>query len=1007
MVSAYPQGSEWRKWDFQVHTPASHLNNQFGDDWDAYVQNLFRAALAKDISVLCITDYFTIDGYTKIKRDYLANDAKLVSLFSGEEIATIKRTRLLPNIEFRLNKFVGKDRINCHVILSDEVPIDDIVDHFLNDLKFTNEAEPQQTAEKRRLKLENLKELGAKLMEQHEPFRKLGNPIVVGMMNAVVDDDAIFELLGDSRFSGKYLFGVVADEDLSKIGWDSQDHHTRKVLIQKSDVLFASNPSTRRWALALNPPYAEGIANFKKEFRTLKPCVHGSDCHSFSEIGHPCAKRKDKAHKCADQPEDCDLRYCWIKSDPTFEGLKQILYEPNDRIFIGPTPPIFNDQARTIVSVKISNSDGWFDNLTLPVNQGLVSVIGQKGSGKSALAELIAYAAGTWSNNDRDSFLNRASPHLDGLMVEMEWGDGHPSRATLMDAHSGLNEVRYLSQRFVERLCAQDGISSDLIKEIENVIFSYLDPADTMNASDFDELRTLKTEAILREIDRLKAEIDRIISEECELRSRQLKLPEKKQRIATLSTEKEGLLKQMPKAATPQEAELQKQLQVTREAVAKVQSQIAAEKQKLQKLADVESTITSFKGQMDNFFTRLSLTLKELGIPAQDWPNFRPQFAGDAEGPLKKRKADINAQIALLEGGNPPADGSLKKLQLRLEELTKRETADRTQQENIRRIQTRIAAIGSEVERLTAEIGTTEGAERERIKEASTTRLNVYTSVFENMKLEQDALEALYSPISNQLNKDAMLDNGQLELSIRWSVDLKQWLERGVSLFDQRRPIPFGNYQGLEAAAKRILVPAWSSGDPEKVKAGIEEFLVEFRKPELPWKNFVRTEVTLEDILKWLYETNHISLNYGLKFNGADLETLSPGTKGIVLLILYLGLDFADTRPLVVDQPDENLDNDSIYNLLMPYFKRAKQRRQIIIITHNPNLVVNADSEQIIVATSSRRQSGLPHIAYSSGSLEHTEPPESGTRELVCKILEGGSDAFKKREQRYSLPEFG
>jgi ABC-type cobalamin/Fe3+-siderophores transport system ATPase subunit len=90
----------------------------------------------------------------------------------------------------------------------------------------------------------------------------------------------------------------------------------------------------------------------------------------------------------------------------------------------------------------------------------------------------------------------------------------------------------------------------------------------------------------------------------------------------------------------------------------------------------------------------------------------------------------------------------------------------------------------------------------------------------------------------------------------------------------------------------------------------------------------------------------HIRLSYGLKYNGTDLEKLSPGTKGIVFLILYLGMDTDDTRPLIVDQPDENLDNESIYELLTEYFKRAKERRRIILITHSPNLIVNGDSAQ-------------------------------------------------------------
>jgi hypothetical protein len=177
-----------------------------------------------------------------------------------------------------------------------------------------------------------------------------------------------------------------------------------------------------------------------------------------------------------------------------------------------------------------------------------------------------------------------------------------------------------------------------------------------------------------------------------------------------------------------------------------------------------------------------------------------------------------------------------------------------------------------------------------------------------------------------------------------------------------------------------------------------------FRTRELPPSSYLRTDVTFEDLLQWLYEADHIHLNYGLKYNGVELEKLSPGTKGIVLLILYLGIDIDDTRPLIVDQPDENLDNESIYALLTAYFKAAKNRRQIILITHNPNLIVNGDSEQIIIATAERRADGLPHIVYRAGALENTREDGTGIREQVCRILEGGTDAFRKRERRYSLP---
>ena len=93
-------------------------------------------------------------------------------------------------------------------------------------------------------------------------------------------------------------------------------------------------------------------------------------------------------------------RFCWIKADTTFEGLKQTLFEPQDRVWIGSTPPISHDEARVIGAIKISDSNGWFDDFTIPLNAGLVSIIGQKGTGKSALAELLAYAAGSWQGSD-------------------------------------------------------------------------------------------------------------------------------------------------------------------------------------------------------------------------------------------------------------------------------------------------------------------------------------------------------------------------------------------------------------------------------------------------------------------------------------------------------------------------------------------------------------------------------------------------------------------------------
>jgi energy-coupling factor transporter ATP-binding protein EcfA2 len=147
---------------------------------------------------------------------------------------------------------------------------------------------------------------------------------------------------------------------------------------------------------------------------------------------------------------------------------------------------------------------------------------------------------------------------------------------------------------------------------------------------------------------------------------------------------------------------------------------------------------------------------------------------------------------------------------------------------------------------------------------------------------------------------------------------------------------------------------------------------------------------------KWLHSTEHLTLSYGIRYDEVEIEQLSPGTRGIVLLLLYLAIDRDDDRPLIIDQPEENLDPKSIFDELVWRFRDAKQRRQIIIVTHNANLVVNTDADQVIVASSGAQgPERLPLISYASGGLENPE-----IRRQVCDILEGGTAAFIERAKR-------
>jgi hypothetical protein len=241
-----------------------------------------------------------------------------------------------------------------------------------------------------------------------------------------------------------------------------------------------------------------------------------------------------------------------------------------------------------------------------------------------------------------------------------------------------------------------------------------------------------------------------------------------------------------------------------------------------------------------------------------------------------------------------------------------------------------------------------------------------------------------------------------LDFEVITKADVQGWAGIGEDMLDLRRSGKYNKRGALEADARNLLERAWTEGDSEALLDGLKK-IADGILSGSDLKSILRQGYTPKHLADWLYSVDHIKLEYGLKYKNVPLRFLSPGTRGIVLLILYLAIDTLDDRPLVVDQPEENLDNASVFTVLVQYFREAKKRRQIIIVTHNPNLVVNTDAEQVIVASAERLESGLPQIAYSYGPLERLSElrTESAIKGRVCDILEGGRTAFRNRDRRY------
>ena len=161
---------------------------------------------------------------------------------------------------------------------------------------------------------------------------------------------------------------------------------------------------------------------------------------------------------------------------------------------------------------------------------------------------------------------------------------------------------------------------------------------------------------------------------------------------------------------------------------------------------------------------------------------------------------------------------------------------------------------------------------------------------------------------------------------------------------------------------------------------------------------------------------DYFVLDFKITYKNDPLDQMSPGKKGLVLLRLLIDLS-NEEWPILLDQPEDDLDNRSVYNDLVSFVKKKKKRRQIVIVTHNPNLVVGADAEQVIVANQEgqerERDNRKFKFEYVSGALENTfELSEAeqkailfrkGQRQHVCEVLEGGKEAFQIRERKYSF----
>ncbi|MEA5104584.1 TrlF family AAA-like ATPase [Pantoea sp. S18] len=955
------RGSEWRKWDLHVHTPASVLNNQFGD-WDSYVQELFKAAIRENVQAIGITDYYIPEGYKKIKKDYLLNERKLKELFSDSEIDLIRKIYLFPNIEFRISKLLtseedNKDwgnKFNYHLLLCGDLDIDDIESEVISQLSIEYDASIGVATEKRPLRKRTIEEFGKRLKKEHSGFK--GSDFFVGACNASINESDLARLLkGNSRYNNKYMLGIPSDEDLSQVSWNSQSHSIRKNLIKQAHFIFSSNPKTVSFMLG-----EYNKEQHVNEFGEIKPCLWGSDAHSLKELFKPKLNR-----------------HTWIKANLNFSGLKQVVYDPESRVKIQENNPQQKNDYQIIKRARFINksSKKTFTEEWINFNADLNTIIGGKSSGKSLLLYNLAKA----NNNDEvieKMTLAKMSPYTQSQAYdfEVEWNNGELCK--LSDEIT--KPITYIPQLYINQLAEREGkndlneLISKVLSQRENFktetesIKSVISDNNINISTKLSELfscieqyNSLKKECI--EIG-IKGDVEKQIRElnnqAEELRKKSGFSDQEQKKYTSLMLRKKSLLGRkeflIDMDKTTKEVALSYKINST------VMFSTLLTSIKKDVVYDVHSKV------INDYFEFINSSLQSV------YPSIESKLHDKIKG--------IPYWMSKIESETSKVDASLLPFTAKIKEQSKlKELSDKLIVENakLKRINEKQAEIDKQTQ-----IGT-----------------DIKTSLQNSYLLVMDGYNSIVSLVNNPINSF----DDEITVQAEVNYDGEQF-NAFLDLFDRRANLT-EFMAGLLDAKGNVLY------DHEKHAHKITLVYDKIRSgKELP---NLKSGVTAKDLLNKLY-SDCFRIDYSVFYKNDEILQMSPGKRGLVLMSILLHLSNSE-HPILIDQPEDNLDNRTIYDQLKGYIRSKKLDRQIIMVTHNANLVVSTDSECIIVANQSGQQVGNENekyqFEYCFGSLEDNEMDvsrkgilfENTIRDHVCHILEGGVKAFKEREIKYGM----
>ncbi|MEZ9054830.1 TrlF family AAA-like ATPase [Vibrio sp. 10N.247.311.26] len=722
-----------------------------------------------------------------------------------------------------------------------------------------------------------------------------------------------------------------------------------KATVEFKDLLSVLNDSTlqlkdRHFLGFLSRGHGDGrsSSNFETLYENCDFLLHSSDeQHNLKrdrefwlQNGRPLYQSSD-AHNLDSVGE----KFSWIKADTTFEGLKQVMYEPEERISLLETKPDYKSQYQVIDSLEMGGSNLWSGKVHF--NENLNVIIGGRSTGKSSLLSTIAMKL--------DSQNVQSSKNYDFIQeglssVTINW----------MDGEQEVNrEIEFYPQSYMNTLAFDDVKRNKLIEgivskkdeagELTNYE-KFLSAQETMQTKFVSDLFTLNTE--------IKA---------------------KKAQISELG-DKVGIeheIQHLTEQLEQHNSQLTDEVKEKYEAVSKQHSELKDKNREIQTHLVQVSNAKNLK-----LFNELDLTDK-LSHPVfgDDLPiklnEMQEAFTKEWQDAVQKHHDHLWSELGKI--------------------INEKEVVEKSE------------VYKKSQEYLESNSALKEIKEKSELEQDKLTKIQGEEKVLESLENSlETTIETLcvshlaYKTHSESLSQKLHFDQSNLEVTVKCCFDSEK-MEEILS-------------EQLNKTKSRDIISTFCEIYDKEPKRTVRDLVQIALNDQLHFKGVHNNKTLLNQVLC----SNPYRKDYELTYQNDSFDSMSQGKQAFVILKLLL--EFNDkTCPVLIDQPEDSLDNRAIYNELVEYLKQKKKERQIILVTHNPNVVVSADAEQVIVANQHdpKAKNNLgKKFEYVAGGIEHSMPKNpnvdeilfsQGIREHICEILEGGEDAFKKREQKYQL----